>query len=228
MPGRFTPSHIPRHGLTLVLGHAQDSLHLLVIFGSFCPPPRMASAAPVGHLRLQSLQPLPYLHPLTEGHSDGGGQEVSKQLRPDKGDRHWGTAPLPPSRPDPPHRALAVSAGQHQYQQCPGGAGPVLPCPAAPGRPSHHRRSPGLGVLPASGRNHGPKAQANVWAHGPRVHGWDLVRFHTLLMRVTVYTNSSGSAPFFSSRMDTKLAQGRVPAAWERRQSWGGSGGGEG
>lgn len=51
----------------------------------------------------------------------------------------------------------------------------MLPCPAAPGRPSHHRRSPGPGVLPASGRNHRPKAQADVWAHGPRVHGWDLV-----------------------------------------------------
>lgn len=54
-------------------------------------------------------------------------------------------------------------------------------------------------------------------------------RIHTLLMRVTEYTNSSGSAPFFSSRMDTKLAQGRVPATWERRQSWDdGSCGGEG
>lgn len=37
-------------------------------------------------------------------------------------------------------------------------------------------------------------------------------QLHTLLMRVTVYTNSSGSTPFFSSRMDTKLAQGREPA----------------
>ena len=35
---------------------------------------------------------------------------------------------------------------------------------------------------------------------------------HTLLMRVTVYTNNSGSAPFFSSRTDTRLAHGRAPA----------------
>lgn len=35
--------------------------------------------------------------------------------------------------------------------------------------------------------------------------------YPTLLMRVTVYTSNSGSAPFFSSRMDTKLAHGRAP-----------------
>lgn len=92
--GRFAPSHRPRHVLTRVLGHAQDRLHLLVIFGSFCPPLKMASAALVGHLQLQQPQPLPYLHPLTEGRSIGGGQDVSKQLRPNKWDRYLGAAPL--------------------------------------------------------------------------------------------------------------------------------------
>ena len=75
-PGRFPTSHRPRYVLTQVLGHAQGSLHLLVIFGSFCPPPRMASAALAGHLQQRRLQPLPYLHPLTEGHSIGGGQDM--------------------------------------------------------------------------------------------------------------------------------------------------------
>lgn len=42
---------------------------------------------------------------------------------------------------------------------------------------------------------------------------------HTLLMSVTVYTNNSGSAPFFSCRMDIRLAHGRVPATQKGAQS---------
>lgn len=90
------PSYIPRHVLTLVPGYAQDSLHLPVTFGSSCPPPRMASVALVGHQQLQQLQPLPYLHPRTEGHSSGGGQDVGKPLRPDNA---IGTGNCTPSRP---------------------------------------------------------------------------------------------------------------------------------
>lgn len=69
-------------------------------------------------------------------------------------------------------------------------------------------------MLPASGRwTQETEAEVDVGIEGQGSTVGTESRFPTLLMRVTVYTNSSGSAPFFSSRMDTKLAQGRVPAA---------------
>lgn len=156
LASRSTLHHLRRLVLTQVPGHARGSPRLPANGGSSCPPQKKAFVVPAAHRRLGLLR---CLHPPISGRSSRGGPGCKKVVN-----MHavgWGagdSASLflpsnPPQSvgPGPPRRAQVACAGRRQCLQCPGGAGPALPCPAAPVHLSHRRRSPGPGAPPASG-----------------------------------------------------------------------------